>query len=86
MDRRGGLEDMQVLERTANAIEVARGGKKIKEFTFPNVKSFPWQSLAHPLLQQVKEPRPQESQFVAVFHSSVMGLMQDHTIHGRSWT
>ena len=34
MDRRGGLEDMQVLERTANAIEEAGGGKKRKGFTF----------------------------------------------------
>ncbi|MEC7001811.1 MAG: polyketide synthase dehydratase domain-containing protein, partial [Actinomycetota bacterium] len=73
-----------VLERTANAIEEARGGKKSKGFKFPNAKSFPWQSLAHPLLQQMATTSPQESQFMAVFHSSLMDLMQDHTIHGRT--
>ena len=81
LDRKAELEDMQVLERTTNAIEAARGNRK---GLFPNVKSFPWQPLAHPLLQHSTAPSDQESQFVAVFHSSLMDLMQDHTIHGRT--
>ena len=47
------------------------------------MKSFPWQSLAHPLLQQVATPSPHESQFVAVFHLSLMELMQDVQQYGQ---
>ena len=39
---------------------------------------------AHPLLQQAIGEEQDDSQFVAVFHSSLMDLMQDHTIHGRT--
>ena len=60
----------------------------VDDALLPNRKSFPWAPLPHPLVQASNVHRVEGQMTMAfhtaVFHESLMALMRDHTIEGRT--